>query len=119
MATYGRGTWLSLRAARKLETERDLVAQILDLRWLCPLPVQQVLEHARRAGRLLVVDDCRPNGGIGESLGAALAEQAPEVRFARVGCADCFVPIGQAAEHVTVRQLDIERAAQRLCAAGT
>jgi 2-oxoisovalerate dehydrogenase E1 component len=116
IATYGRGVWLSLRAARELADSSGLGVRVLDLRWLAPLPLEDVLAHAGEVGRLLVVDDCRKSGGIAEALGALVAECAPRVAFARVTAADCFVPIGPAAAKVLVSEAEIVEAARELCA---
>ena len=112
---YGRGTWLSLRAARRLADRSSLRVRVLDLRWLAPLPTSEVIEQARPSGRLLVVDDCRLSGGTAESLGAALLETRQPIEFARISSADCYVPIGRAATTVLVNEDEIEQAALQLC----
>lgn len=115
MATYGRGVWLSLRVQRILARSYGIRARVVDLRWLAPLPVDDVLTELCDAPRLLVVDDCRRSGGIAEALAAALLERAPGVGFARVTAADCLVPIGPAARAVLVQEGDIVEAARGLC----
>jgi len=115
IATYGRGVWLSLRAARELADRSGLRVRVLDLRWLAPLPVEDVLGHAAEVGRLLVVDDCRKSGGIAEALASLVAEAAPRLAFARVTAADSFVPIGPAAAEVLVSEAEIVEAARGLC----
>ncbi|MCC6214491.1 MAG: MFS transporter [Polyangiaceae bacterium] len=112
--TYGNGLYLSLRAARRLERERGLRVRVLDLRWLSPLPIDDVVAHARDVGRVLVVDECRQSGSPSEALAAALLEQAPGVRFARVTAADCLVPLGDAARLVLPDEAEIVEAAAGL-----
>jgi 2-oxoisovalerate dehydrogenase E1 component len=107
--------WLSLRAARELADRSGLRVRVLDLRWLAPLPVEDVLGHAAEVGRLLVVDDCRKSGGIAEALASLVAEAAPRLAFARVTAADSFVPIGPAAAEVLVSEAEIVEAARGLC----
>jgi 2-oxoisovalerate dehydrogenase E1 component len=116
IATHGRGVWLSLRVARELAESSGLRARVLDLRWLAPLPAEDLLAHAAEVGRLLVVDDCRRSGGIAEAIGALVAERVPLVGFARVTAADCYVPIGPAAAKVLVSEAEILQTAQELCA---
>jgi 2-oxoisovalerate dehydrogenase E1 component len=111
--TYGNGVAMCLRAKSALATA-GIGAEVLDLRWLAPLPWEDVLLHARRSGRVLVVDESRHSGNVSEALLAGLAERAPGVKAARVTAADCFVPLGEAAELVLVSQAELMDAALRL-----
>lgn len=111
--TYGNGVAMCLRAARELARE-GVGASVLDLRWLVPLPWEDIVRHARAAGRALVVDEARHSGNVNEALCAGLAERAPEVKTARVTAADCFIPLGDAAELVLVSEAEIVEAARRL-----
>ena len=67
---------------------------MLDLRWLAPLPVDDLLAAARRTGRVLVVDETRHTGGVGEGVITALVEGGFAGPIARVASADSFVPLG-------------------------
>ena len=42
--------------------------RVLDLRWLTPLPVASLVAATERARRVLVVDEGRKSGGVGESV---------------------------------------------------
>jgi 2-oxoisovalerate dehydrogenase E1 component len=114
IASYGRGVWLSRRVAQLIQQSADVGVRVLDLRWLAPLPMQDILSHGEETGRLLVVDDCRRSGGIAEAVGTAMLEQTPKTRFARVTSADCFVPIGPAAAKVLVSEDQVLTAAKEL-----
>ncbi|MCA9598402.1 MAG: hypothetical protein KC776_34050 [Myxococcales bacterium] len=114
IATYGNGVLMSLRAARRLSEERGARVRVLDLRFLAPLPVEEVLDHARQTGALLVVDECRRSAGVSEALATAALEHAPGVRFARVTGADCFIPLGDAANLVLLNEDEIFAAAEDL-----
>jgi 2-oxoisovalerate dehydrogenase E1 component len=113
LVTYGNGVALCLRARRELAA-LGIFADVLDLRWLVPLPWDDVLREARAAGRALIVDESRRSGNVSEALLAGLLEQAPHVKTARVTAADCFVPLGDAAELVLVSQPEIVAAARAL-----
>ena len=113
IATYGNGVWMSLRVARRLARERGVRARVLDLRWLAPLPIEDVLVHARATGRLLIVDEGRHAGGVSEALVAAVVDAGAGVRLARVTSADSFIPLGDAANLVLVSEAEIEAAALR------
>jgi 2-oxoisovalerate dehydrogenase E1 component len=113
IATYGNGVLMSLRAARALERE-GIGARVLDLRWLVPLPHDDVTDHAAETGRLLVVDECRASGSPSEAILADVVDRGVTARIARVTSADSFVPLGDAAELVLVREAEIVDAARRL-----
>ncbi len=113
MVSFGNGLRMTLRVARRLEAE-GLHARVLDLRWLAPLPVDDLLREARATGRLLMVDETRRTGGVGEGVLAALVERGYDGRLARVAAHDSFVPLGSAANLVLVQEQDIERAAREL-----
>jgi 2-oxoisovalerate dehydrogenase E1 component len=115
LVTFGNGVPMSLRVARRLAAGA-VNASVLDLRWLAPLPVDDLLAAARSAGRVLVVDETRHSGGVGEGVVTALVEHGFAGPIARVASADSFVPLGPAADHVLLSEDDIERAALGLAA---
>nr|WP_086007747.1 thiamine pyrophosphate-dependent enzyme [Nocardia carnea] len=123
---YGEGTDLtivafansvpmSLRVARRL-AQHGITTRVLDLRWLSPLPHDDLLRHAEATGRVLVADETRRSGGISESVCAALVDGGFTGAQARVTSADSFVPLGPAAASVLLSETDIEAAAHRLIA---
>ena len=73
MISFGNGVPMSLRVARRLAAA-GVTAQVLDLRWLAPLPVEDMLAAARSTGQVLVVDETRHSGGVGEGVVTALVE---------------------------------------------
>jgi 2-oxoisovalerate dehydrogenase E1 component len=113
LVTYGNGVALCLRAREAL-AEAGIRARVLDLRWLVPLPWDDVVLAAEQAGRVLVVDEARHSGNVSEALLAGLGERAKGVKTARVTAADCFIPLGDAAELVLVSEAEIVAAATLL-----
>ncbi len=114
--TWGNGLFASLRARARLA---DLGERwrVVDLRWLAPLPVDDLLREAHSTGRVLVVDETRHSGGVGEAVVAALVEGGFAGRVDRVAALDSFVPLGAAAELVLVSERQIvERALARAVA---
>ena len=71
--TFGNGLRMSLRVARRLESD-GIGARVVDLRWLAPLPVEDMLREAGISGKTLIVDETRETGGVGEGILAALLE---------------------------------------------
>ena len=113
VVTFGNGVPMSLRVARRLAADGAGV-RVFDLRWLAPLPAEQLRAEAELTGRVLVVDETRHSGGVSEGVIAQLADAGYRGRLARVTSADSFIPLGDAAAHVLVSEPDIERAARRL-----
>jgi 2-oxoisovalerate dehydrogenase E1 component len=110
MISFGNGVPMSLRVARRLAAA-GISAQVLDLRWLAPLPVEDILAAAGSTGRVLVVDETRHSGGVGEGVVTALVEGGFIGPIHRVASQDSFVPLGVAAEHVLLSEDEIEKAA--------
>jgi 2-oxoisovalerate dehydrogenase E1 component len=115
MISFGNGVPMSLRVARRLASA-GIAAQVLDLRWLAPLPVEDILAAALSTGKVLVVDETRHSGGVGEGVVTALVEAGFSGPIQRVASQDSFVPLGAAAEHVLLSEDEIEKAAHSLCA---
>jgi 2-oxoisovalerate dehydrogenase E1 component len=110
--TSGNGVHLSLRVAERMGAR--VGTRVLDLRWLAPLPVDDILLAAEATGRVLVVDETRRTGGISEGVITALVEGGFAGPIARVAAEDSFVPLGDAADLVLVGAERIERAAHEL-----
>jgi 2-oxoisovalerate dehydrogenase E1 component len=115
LVTFGNGVPMSLRVAKRL-AESGIGARVLDLRWLAPLPVDDLLRDADATGRVLVVDETRRSGGVSEAVITALADAGYGGRIARVTAMDSFIPLGTAAAHVLVSEAGIEKAASDLLA---
>jgi 2-oxoisovalerate dehydrogenase E1 component len=113
IVTWANGLRFSLRAARRLR-ERGVGVTVVDLRWLAPLPLDEVLAEAEATGRTLVVDETRRTGGVGEGVVAELVAAGYSGRLARIASKDSFVPLGDAARLVLVSEEEIEAAALSL-----
>ena len=113
IVTWANGLYLSLRAARRL-TDLGISCRVFDMRWLAPLPHDEVFAHAVEVGRVLVVDETRHSGGVGEAVLAGLVERGYTGVAARVAALDSFVPLGDAATLVLVSEDDIVDAAVHL-----
>ncbi|OMC03858.1 MFS transporter [Mycobacterium sp. NS-7484] len=111
--TFGNGVWMSLRVARRL-AEAGIAARVVDLRWLAPLPVEDMLREAEATGRVLIVDETRHSGGVGEAVLAELVDGGYTGRMHRVASADSFIPLGDAALQVLLSEDTIEDAAVNL-----
>jgi 2-oxoisovalerate dehydrogenase E1 component len=103
LVSYANGLRLSLQAARRLAAEHGIAARVLDLRWLNPLPLEAIREHAAEVGSVLVVDECRrTGGGVADAILADLAEAGIGRQLGSVRAVDSFVPLGTATGAVLV-----------------
>ncbi|MEU7998320.1 transketolase C-terminal domain-containing protein [Micromonospora sp. NPDC049060] len=113
--TFGNGVPMSLRAAATLADE-GVGTRVVDLRWLSPLPVADIIREAAATGRVLVVDETRRSGGVGEGVIAALVDAGYVGAARRVAGVDSFVPLGPAARQVLVSEEAITQGARTLLA---
>ena len=117
IVTFGNGLWMSLRVQQRLR-ERGIGSRVFDLRWLLPLPIDQVKQHVRATRRCLVVDECRHTHGGPSPMILAELSQDPELEgcvLRRVTAVDSYVPLAAAANLVLVSEADIEQAALSIC----
>jgi 2-oxoisovalerate dehydrogenase E1 component len=105
IVTFGNGTYMSLRVARRLADD-GIDARVVDVRWLAPLPVSDILREAEATGRVLIVDETRRSGGVSDA--------GIDGVLTRVTSQDSFVPLGEAANCVLLQEAEIETAARAL-----
>ncbi len=108
---------MSLRVQRRL-AEDGIDARVVDLRWLAPLPVEDIVREAEASGRVLIVDETRRSGGVSEGIVSALVDARFDGPVVRVTSEDSFIPLGGAANHVLLGEDEIEAAARALVAEG-
>jgi 2-oxoisovalerate dehydrogenase E1 component len=113
IVTFGNGLRLSVRAAANLASA-GIGCRVLDLRWLAPLPVGDLIREATASGAVLVADETRRSGGVSEGIVTALTDAGFAGSVARVTSEDSFIPLGDAAATVLLAQQAIESAARRL-----
>jgi 2-oxoisovalerate dehydrogenase E1 component len=117
MLTFGNGVWMSLRVARRLQ-RRGIGVRVVDLRWLAPLPVDDILRESAATARVLIVDETRSTGGVGEGVLAELIEHGYTGQIERIASSDSFIPLGDAALQVLLSEEVIEAAATKLAGHG-
>jgi 2-oxoisovalerate dehydrogenase E1 component len=117
LVSFANGLYMSLRVARRLEREHGIRCRVLDLRWLAPLPREDLLREANATGNVLVVDETRKTGSVAEGVFAALLDAGFSGKLARVNSHDSFVPLGNAAFEVLLSEDTILRAALACVAA--
>jgi 2-oxoisovalerate dehydrogenase E1 component len=115
VVTFGNGTYMSMRVARRLAGD-GIKARVVDIRWLVPLPVSDIVREGEATGRVLIVDETRRSGGVSEGIVTALVDANFDGAISRVTSKDSFIPLGEAANHVLLQEAEIEAAARALVA---
>lgn len=111
IVTFGNGVPMSLRVAESLRRTHGIRCRVTDLRWLSPLPIKDVLRDAAATGHVLIVDETRRSGGVGQQVLAELIDNGYSGALARVCSYDSFIPLGDAALQVLVSEEAIAHAA--------
>ncbi len=114
IVTWANGLHMSLRVARGLEESSGVRCRVMDMRWLAPLPIDEIARHAAAVGRVLVVDETRASGGVGEGIVTGLVAAGFAGPIARVASRDTFIPLGDAARLVMVDEATIAEAVRKL-----
>lgn len=114
LISFGNGVRMSRRVARAL-ADQGVDASVLDLQWLSPLPLKDVINAVQTAQRALIVDETRLSGAVSESVIAAIVDAGIRTPVQRVTSDDSFIPLGPAATTVLLDQETIHRAARHLC----
>ncbi|NBB93099.1 MAG: MFS transporter [Gammaproteobacteria bacterium] len=106
--TFGNGVPMALRCARALRESDGVETRLLDLRWLKPLAVEAIASHAAECRAVVVFDEGRPDGGIGEAVVTALVEAGVADRpVRRLTGADCYIPLGDAANLILATEEEL------------
>ncbi len=111
--TCGNGVLMSLRVARRL-AGRGVGVRVVDVRWLSPLPIDDLIRETHATRAVLVADETRASGGWSEGVVTALVDGGITTRIGRVTSKDSFIPLGDAAKLVLLSEDEIEAAAYRL-----
>lgn len=94
IVTYANGYYLSLQAAKALEA-KGVNVRVIDIRWIAPVPVEELIKQTKACGSVLIVDECRETGSQSEGLMAMFTESGVQ-NLARVTAEDCFIATGPA-----------------------
>jgi 1-deoxy-D-xylulose-5-phosphate synthase len=96
IVAVGSRVWPAMEAARELREEQGVSVAVFNARFVKPLPREEILELARRTGRLLLVEENTLMGGFGSAVLELLADKVGlgELKVKRVGLPDAFVEHG-------------------------
>jgi 2-oxoisovalerate dehydrogenase E1 component len=116
--TFGNGVPMSMRVAKDLAALGSSV-RVVDLRWLTPLPIADIVRESAATGQVLIVDESRRSGGVSESIVTALVDCGFRGVIRRVTSVDSFIPLGAAARTVLLDEATVAAAARELLGHGT
>jgi pyruvate dehydrogenase E1 component beta subunit len=93
------------KAAKQLENEHGIDAEVIDPRTLRPLDLETILDSVRKTNRAVIVEEGWPHGGVGANLAALIQEQAFDYLDApiqRVTGADVHMPYSKRMEQAAM-----------------
>lgn len=92
---YSGSVHQAMRAARMLEEQEEIDAEVIDLRTICPLDIDTVVNSVKKTNRAVIVEDDWLFGGFGGELSAQIMERAfdyLDAPVARVSSKDVPLP---------------------------
>jgi 2-oxoisovalerate dehydrogenase E1 component len=90
--TYGNGAYLSRQAQKILTDKHTVKSTVIDLRWLSPLPQENLFKALKGKKNILIVDECRTTVSHSEALMALLTEHG--LKASRLAAQDSFIATG-------------------------
>ncbi len=119
LTAFSIGVGYALEAAKILESEYQISAEIIDLRSLRPFDEQTILESVRKTHRVVSIEEGWPFAGIGAELSALMMEKAFDELDApvlRVSGKDVPLPYAANLEKLALPNVrDIVQAVQHVC----
>ncbi len=99
--TYGNGVLISLKAVQKFQQATGQNVQVMDLRWLQPLNDKAIKQYSAKFAKILIVDEGRRSGCIGEGVITILNGSNNRLQHIDlITGSDCYTPLGDAAKLV-------------------
>ncbi|MCX6247795.1 MAG: thiamine pyrophosphate-dependent enzyme [Bacteroidetes bacterium] len=95
IVTYGNTTHMCLHAAEKIAGEKNIQAEVIDIRSIVPLDSETILKSVEKTNRVLVVHEDKQFSGFGAEIAAMIQEKAfryLDAPVIRVGAT--FTPVG-------------------------
>lgn len=74
--SWGAPVPIAVKTAEKLEKEKGLSIEVVDLRTLVPFDTETVMNSVRKTGRVIVMHEAVKTGGFGAEVAARVMEEA-------------------------------------------
>jgi len=101
IATIGATLYKAMDAARRLETQFGLSAEIIDLRFINPLNYEKIIESVKKTGKILLASDAAERGSFLHTVASniqALAFDYLDAPVAVVGSRNWITPAAEMEE---------------------
>ena len=108
IVAWSHQAFVAERAAAQLAAE-GIDAEVIDLRTLCPLDLDTLVESARRTGRVMILEEGPKTGGFAAEIAAQIMEQAHEYLekpVRRIAGADFPIPSAKNLEAACIPSYD-------------
>lgn len=102
VVSYGRTALMAMDAARELFLDEEIVAEIVVVSQLSPLPLEGLWESATKSGKVLIVEEGPLEAGWGAEVLARLAEAGLSGQCSRVGALPCPIPASKPLENLVL-----------------
>lgn len=74
--SHGRSTLIALETAEKLQAEKGINAEVLDLRSIRPLDQDAILKSVKKTNRVCIIDESKPFCGVSAQITTLIQEHA-------------------------------------------
>ncbi|MDR2729703.1 MAG: dehydrogenase, partial [Treponema sp.] len=108
IATIGATLYTAMNAAKKLESQFGLSAEVIDLRFINPLNYEKIIESVKKTGKLLLASDAAERGSFLHTVASnvqTLAFDYLDAPVAVVGSRNWITPAAEM-EHLYFPQAD-------------
>ena len=109
LVTYGAVVPRALQAAQRLERDKGLQAEVIDLRSLSPYDFEAIAESVRKTNRVIIAHEDMRSWGFGAELAARVADELfhdLDAPVRRVASRDTFVAYQPILEDAILPQPD-------------
>ncbi len=109
LVTYGAVVPRALQAAQRLQREKNISVEVLDLRSLSPYDWEAIADSVRRTNRVLIAHEDMRSWGFGAELAARCADDLfhdLDAPVRRIGAMDTFVAYQPILEDAILPQAD-------------
>lgn len=93
LLTYGTTVNAALEASELLG-KQGVSCEVLKLRCLKPLPIQEIVDSVKKTGRLLVAEECNAAGSIGECVARELLDRGIYAGMQTLNLGDSYTTHG-------------------------
>ena len=76
LIAHGRSVIVALEAAKQLEEEKGINAEVVDLRSIRPLDEEAILKSVEKTNRAVSIDENKPFCGVSAQIAATIQEKA-------------------------------------------